>query len=105
MGAASDFGPRERVDFGWLSATWSRGANYCRAGHRMHKIEALETRVETLETRVAHQDRMLEDLNATITDQWKQIESLTRKIARLDEQLQDVRSSGPTGEQEPPPHY
>ncbi len=72
----------------------------------MPNIEALNNRVETLETRVAHQDRMLEDLNATITDQWKQIENLTRKIARLDEQLQDVRSSGgSTGEQEPPPHY
>lgn len=71
----------------------------------MPNIEALNTRIEALETRVAYQDRMLEDLNATITDQWKQIEMLTRKVARLDEQLQDVRSSGPTGEQEPPPHY
>ncbi len=71
----------------------------------MPNIEALNNRIEALETRVAHQDRMLEDLNATITDQWKQLETLTRKIARLDEQLQDVRSSGPTGEQEPPPHY
>lgn len=74
--------------------------------NRMHKIEALNARIETLETRLAHQDRMLEDLNATITDQWKRIESLTRQIARLDEQLQDVRdSAGPAGEQEPPPHY
>ena len=71
----------------------------------MPNIEALNTRIDALETRLAHQDRIIEDLNATVTDQWKQIETLTRKIARLDEQLQDVRSSGPTGEQEPPPHY
>jgi len=74
--------------------------------NRMHKIEALNSRIDTLETRIAHQDRMLDDINATITDQWKRIESLTRQIARLDEQLQDVRDSGgPAGEQEPPPHY
>lgn len=74
--------------------------------NRMHKIEALNTRIETLETRLAHQDRLLEDLNATVTDQWKRIEGLTRQIARLDEQLQDVRDSGGSaGEQEPPPHY
>jgi SlyX protein len=72
----------------------------------MHKIEALTARIETLETRLAHQDLMLEDLNAAITDQWKQIDSLTRQVARLDEQLQDVRAgAGPAGEQEPPPHY
>ena len=73
----------------------------------MHKIEALEARLDTLETRIAHQDRMIEDLNATITDQWKQIEALTRQVKRLDAQLQDVRdSAGASGEQEPPPpHY
>lgn len=73
----------------------------------MHKIEALEARIDTLETQVAHQDRTIEDLNAAITDQWKQIEILTRQLKRLEEQLQDVRASaGAPGEQEPPPpHY
>jgi SlyX protein len=73
----------------------------------MHKIEATEARLDTLETRVAHQDRMIEDLNSTITDQWKQIEALSRQVKRLDAQLQDVRDSGGSpGEQEPPPpHY
>jgi SlyX protein len=81
-------------------------AEICRrTGHRMPNIEALNTRIDALETRLAHQDRIIEDLNATVTDQWKQIEMLTRKVARLDEQIQDVRSGGPTGEQEPPPHY
>jgi SlyX protein len=72
----------------------------------MHDIEALNARIEALETRLAHQDRMLEDLNAIITDQWKRIEGLTRQIARLDEQLQDVRAgTGSGGEEQPPPHY
>jgi SlyX protein len=72
----------------------------------MPNIEALNTRIEALETRLAHQDRIIEDLNATVTDQWKQIESLTRKVVRLDEQLQDLRAgAAPGGEQEPPPHY
>ena len=43
-------------------------------------VEALEARLDTLETRVAHQDRMIEDLNSTITDQWKLIEALTRQV-------------------------
>lgn len=73
----------------------------------MPNIEALNTRIDTLETRVAHQDRMIEDLNSTITDQWKQIETLARQVRRLDDQLQDVRAGGgSSGEQEPPPpHY
>lgn len=73
----------------------------------MHKIEALVARIDALETQVAHQDRTIEDLNATITGQWKQIETLTRQVKRLDEQLQDVRASaGSPGEQDPPPpHY
>lgn len=72
----------------------------------MPNIEALNTRIDALETRLAHQDRIIEDLNATVTDQWKQIESLTRKVVRLDEQIQDLRAgAGSSGEQEPPPHY
>jgi SlyX protein len=74
--------------------------------NRMPNIEALSARVEALEMRIAHQDRMLDDLNATVTAQWKQIENFNRQIARLDQELQDARSSaGPAGENEPPPHY
>ena len=72
----------------------------------MTETEALTARIDTLETRLAHQDRTLEDLNATITAQWKEIETLTRQIARLGDQMQDIRdSAGPDGSEPPPPHY
>ena len=72
----------------------------------MNETETLNERIDTLETRLAHQDRMLEDLNATITAQWKEIEKLTRQIARLGDQMQDIRdSAGSGGSEPPPPHY
>ena len=73
----------------------------------MTDTEALAARIEALETRVAHQDRTIEDLNQTITAQWKEIDSLNRRVVRLGDQLQDMRdSAGATGEPEPPPpHY
>ena len=72
----------------------------------MDKSEATEARIDALEMQLAHQGRMIEDLNSTITDQWKQIETLTRQVKRLDEQIQETRdNAGSPGEQEPPPHY
>ena len=38
-------------------------------------------RLDALESRVAFQDHTIEELNATITAQWKQIDALTRKLA------------------------
>jgi SlyX protein len=73
----------------------------------MNEVETLAKRIDALEMRLAHQDRTIEDLNETITAQWKEIESLTRQIARLGDQLQEVRDSAGAGEgpEPPPPHY
>jgi SlyX protein len=71
----------------------------------MDNIETLVARIDALEARVAHQDRTIEDLNETITAQWKEIESLTRQIVRLGDQLQEVRDRAPEGPEPPPPHY
>jgi SlyX protein len=73
----------------------------------MNETETLNARIDALETRVAHQDRMLDDLNATITAQWKEIENLSRQIARLGDQLQEVHDSAAQAEgpEPPPPHY
>jgi SlyX protein len=72
----------------------------------MDDTAAVMARIDALETRLAHQDLMLEELNSTITTQWKEIERLTRLIGRLDDQMQEIRdSAGSEGSDPPPPHY
>ena len=73
----------------------------------MSDIEPLIARVDALEMRLAHQDQAVDDLNEAITAQWKLIDDLTRQVARLEVQRQEVRESagGAEGPEPPPPHY
>jgi SlyX protein len=73
----------------------------------MTETEALAARIDALEIHIAHQDQSIEDLNATITDQWKQIEDLAYRVSRLGEQMREgENSAGITDAPEPPPpHY
>ena len=61
-------------------------------------------RIDALEIRVAHQDATIEDLNATITAQWRTIDALAREVAGLVDRVQDLGRREP-GAPEPPPHY
>jgi SlyX protein len=67
----------------------------------------LAARLEALEIRVAYQDQVIEDLNQTITAQWKDIDRLRREMAALaDRVAQAERGAGGEAEDEPPPpHY
>ena len=68
--------------------------------------EALTARVDALEMRATEQERTIEDLNATILAQWKEIEELKRQLARIGAQMQELEANAPSGEPEPPPpHY
>ncbi len=63
------------------------------------------TRLDALETHIAHQDLTLEELNATITAQWRQIDLLTRKLDTMEQQVRSgVHIADPSTEP-PPPHY
>ncbi|MFN3656543.1 MAG: SlyX family protein [Pseudolabrys sp.] len=69
-------------------------------------IATLVRRIEALETDAAHRGRAVDDLNATITAQWKEIESLNRQVRRISDQLADVEArSADRGPEPPPPHY
>ena len=43
-------------------------------GKFMNDAETVNTRIDQLETRIAHQDRTIEDLNKSVTEQWRQID-------------------------------
>ena len=66
---------------------------------------ALSERIDALEMRLTFQDETIETLNRTISDQWKQIDALTRQLAELKERLQDAESSATGTVNERPPHY
>ncbi|PPD44425.1 MAG: SlyX protein [Methylocystis sp.] len=64
----------------------------------------LSSRLETLEASVAHQERMLGELNEVVTLQWRKIDGLERLVSQLREEFQNVARQRDAPEP-PPPHY
>lgn len=65
----------------------------------------LAARLEALETRIAFQDQTIEELNATITEQWRLIEQMRRKLDMLEEQVRSGTYIADPSTEPPPPHY
>jgi SlyX protein len=65
----------------------------------------LSERIDALESRLTYQDETIEQLNQTITAQWKQIDALTRQLSGLSERLQEAEANAPATANERPPHY
>ena len=65
----------------------------------------LSARIDALEERLTYQDETIDQLNATITAQWQQIDALTRQLAVLSERLQEAETNAPASANERPPHY
>ncbi|GJE54670.1 MULTISPECIES: SlyX family protein [Methylobacterium] len=65
-----------------------------------------DARLDRLEIRLTEQEAVIEDLNATITAQWRMIDKLTRSVERLAAQLEEASARGAgSGPEAPPPHY
>jgi uncharacterized coiled-coil protein SlyX len=62
------------------------------------------SRLDALETLVAHQDKTIAELNDAITAQWRKIDALERQVARLLAEIQNIETPRDTPEP-PPPHY
>ncbi|MDB5647405.1 SlyX family protein [Methylobacterium sp.] len=66
----------------------------------------LAARIDALEMRLTEQEVTIDDLNATITAQWRQIDALARKVAKLVEDVEEAGHRPGSGAPEPPPpHY
>jgi SlyX protein len=65
------------------------------------------SRLDALEARIAHQDQAIEDLNETITAQWKDIDRLKREVERLGDRVSSAEQSVgmDQGDEPPPPHW
>jgi SlyX protein len=63
----------------------------------------LADRIDDLETRVAHQEKTIGELNDVITAQWRKMEAIEFQLRRLGEEMQTM--DGGTAVDRPPPHY
>jgi SlyX protein len=71
----------------------------------MTDVNGLSERIDALEMRLTYQDVTIETLNQTITEQWAQIDRLTRQVAELKERVREAERNAPGPVNEPPPHY
>jgi SlyX protein len=69
--------------------------------------DAVQARIEALEVRVAYQDKVIEDLNQAVIDQWKKIDALRRQLNEVLDRVQEVEDSSASSRapEPPPPHY
>lgn len=68
---------------------------------------ATDSRLTDLETRLAHHERMAEEMSEVIARQQGEIDRLTILVRRLVERLREVEADRPPSPQDdkPPPHY
>lgn len=76
--------------------------------HELSPVD-LAQRLESLESRIAHQEHWLDTLDQAVVQQERRLEKLEQLRERLREQHQALQASEPQGGQRPedelPPHY
>ncbi|KAA0682807.1 SlyX family protein [Roseomonas genomospecies 6] len=66
-----------------------------------------ESRLTELESRLAHHERMAEEMSAVLFEQSRTIDLLTAQMRRLRDRVAELESGMPRAPQDepPPPHY
>ncbi|MDE1147840.1 MAG: SlyX family protein [Azospirillaceae bacterium] len=70
-------------------------------------MDQIEQRLIELETRIAHHERMAEELSQVVADQGQMIDMLTARLRRLLTRLQEAEAGWRPSPQDekPPPHW
>jgi len=64
----------------------------------------MDDRITELETKISHQEKLLDELNEVVTGQWRDIDILKKKFVLLNEMIQQL--DGKSSEADaPPPHF
>lgn len=73
----------------------------------MAGADSLEARVVELESRLAHHERMAEELSSVIADQGRIIDMLALRLKRLTDRVREAEAGWDRSPQDdkPPPHY
>ncbi len=64
----------------------------------------MDDRITELEIKLAHQEKMLDELNEVVTGQWKDIDILKKKFVLMHEMIQQLETKNSEAD-EPPPHF
>jgi len=69
--------------------------------------EAEEERLIALESRLAHHERMAEEISDVLVEQGRTIDRLTFEVRRLRDRLREMEATPARAPQDepPPPHY
>lgn len=75
-------------------------------GRSVHRVD--DDKVIDLQSRIAHQEHTIAELNDALTDQQAQIATLEAKVVALIDRVRSLSESAPAGDggdEPPPPHY
>lgn len=66
-----------------------------------------DKRLTEMESRLAHHERMSEDVSAVLAEQGRAIDTLTLQLRRLTERIAELEAGGASAppDDQPPPHY
>ena len=67
--------------------------------------EKLSEQIETLETRIAFQDDLVQKLDEALVNQQRQLMELQGQLTMLIQQVQNIEHALPEVPDGPPPHY
>ena len=73
----------------------------------MTDLAQIAARLDSLESHIAHQESLIDELSDIAQRQWKEIEALGEKLGYLKGKLEAVEDGleAPPGGEPPPPHY